>query len=66
MGIETEHQLAVTQEKLRGLEEHFRAAKKELRASDRVAELSLRSVSRMINQMKEEIARYEARSTAKN
>jgi hypothetical protein len=65
MGITSEHQLSVTREKLRGLEQHYQAAKEKLQPGDRIAELSLRSVKRMINQMKEEIARYEARSLAK-
>jgi cell division protein ZapA (FtsZ GTPase activity inhibitor) len=64
MAIETAHQLAVTQEKLRGLEEHLQEARQKAAPGDQVAQLSLRSVARMINQMKEEIARYEATRAA--
>jgi hypothetical protein len=60
MAITTAHQLAVTQEKLRGLEAHLAQARQKTLPGDHLAQLSLRSVVRMINQMKEEIARYEA------
>ena len=60
MAIVTANQLAVTREKLRGLEAHLEQARQKAAADDPVAQLSLRSVVRMINQMKEEIARFEA------
>jgi hypothetical protein len=54
-------ELANTREKLRELEERYRDRSKETPDDLHVHELTLRSLKRTINQLKEEIARYQAR-----
>ena len=61
MDLKDEREVAVTREKLRSLEERYRAVQQDAKGDAHVQELTLRSLKRMINQMKEEIARYEAR-----
>ena len=61
MAIETAHQLAVTQEKLRGLEEHLQNGLKKTAADDRAAQLSLRSIAHMINQLKKNPQMFKLR-----
>lgn len=56
--------MAVTREKLRSLEERYRAVQQDAKGDVHVQELTLRSLKKMINQMKEEIARYESRKAA--
>jgi len=64
--IQSQQQLENTREKLRQLEEHYRH-RKEAHAPDTYArKLSLQSLKRTINQLKEEIARFGARSRVKN
>ena len=60
MGVNDQCALEVTRKKLRLLEERYEASRQEPAADPHLKELSLRSLKRMINQMKEEIARYEA------
>ena len=60
MGLKNELELRVTRGKLRILEERLEAARLEISEDPRGHELSMRSLKRMINQMKEEIARFEA------
>lgn len=62
MGLKNEHELQVTKEKRRILESRLAAARKESSENPRAHELSLRSLQRMIDQMTEEIASFEARS----
>lgn len=64
MGLKDEHELQVTRGKLRVLEDRLEAARRETSADPRGHELSLRSLKRMINQMKEEIARFEAQTVS--
>jgi uncharacterized small protein (DUF1192 family) len=60
MTLRNQRELKNTREKLRKLEEHF-AARKQAPAEDaHIRALSLRSLKQLINQLKEEIARYEA------
>jgi hypothetical protein len=54
----------VTREKLRSLEARFQAVKRDPSPDAHIQELTLGSLKRMINQMKVEIARYEARESA--
>jgi hypothetical protein len=62
MDLKDEHELDVTRRKLRLLEERLEESKKESTNDPRVQELSQRSLERMINQMKVEIVRFEART----
>ena len=65
MGLKSEHELQVTKEKRRILEERLAEARREPSDNPYAHELSLRSLQRMINQMTEEIARFEAQSIGK-
>jgi hypothetical protein len=65
MSLKDDHELQVTRGKLRILEERFAAARQEVSDNPRAHELSLRSLKRTINQLKEEIARFQARGVAK-
>jgi hypothetical protein len=60
MSIKDQDELKVTREKLSWLEKEYEAAK--LRPSDNpaVMEWTLRSLKQMINQLREEIVRFES------
>ncbi len=60
MTLTTEIEAANTREKLRELEERYEARRRETPADERVHELTLQSLKRLINQLKEELARYDA------
>jgi flagellar biosynthesis chaperone FliJ len=60
----SERELVNTREKLRMLEEAYEVAKSDATEGAHVRELSMRSLKRLINQLKEEIARYEAHHPA--
>ncbi len=64
MNLENSTQLANTRVKLRLLEEQYESSSRDLQGNPRVRELSLHSLKRLINQLKEEIARYECRHPA--
>lgn len=57
--------LAPTREKLRLLEERYAASFHDDDANTYVAELSRRSLKRLINQLKEEIARAKAAASSR-
>jgi hypothetical protein len=60
MTIETKQQLLNSKEKLRQLEEHYQRRKDEPTDNDYARQVSLRSLRRLMNQLKEEIIRFEA------
>ncbi len=60
MNMQGERDLRATRAKLRSLEEHYRSRLAEPARPTHARELSLRSLKRMINQLTEEIARYES------
>jgi len=60
MNIENRRELEATRQKLAWLEREHESASLQPSANPRVHELTLRSLKAMINQMKEEIARYES------
>ena len=64
MSLMNEQELSVTREKLRMLEESYAAARQDASGSRHAQELELRSLQRLINQLREEIARFEAREAA--
>ena len=68
MSIENRRELKATRQKLAWLERELESARLQSSENPRVQELTLRSLKAMINQMKEEIARYESAvgSVAKN
>jgi hypothetical protein len=59
MSIQSDHELAVTHKKLRQLEERV-ATLKGQPADAHIRELTLRSLKSLVNQLREEIARYMA------
>ncbi len=63
MELKDEHELQVTRRKLRVLEERYDASRREPSENARVQELSLRSLKRMINQLQEEVSRFESHAT---
>jgi hypothetical protein len=62
MSIHSELELAVTREKLNLLEEQVALLKSQSTEDDHVRDLTLRSLTRLIKQLKEEIIRYEIAS----
>jgi hypothetical protein len=62
--IQNDQELSVTRDKLRLLEERVAALARETEGDTHVRELTLRSLKSMINQLREESARYAARTTS--
>ena len=62
MSIESRRELEVTRDKLRLLEERLADLLKEPEENARAREWSVRSLKQTINQMKEEMARFESRA----
>jgi len=60
MSLQSDRELENTRRKLRELEESYEAALKRPVENVHVREATLTSLKRLINQLKEEIARYEA------
>ncbi len=61
MTLQTHRELEAAREKLRMLEQRYETDKREQGGDEHVRELSMRSLRRLINQLKEEIARFESR-----
>jgi hypothetical protein len=64
MTLKNEIELVNTRGKLRELEERYQARVRETPANPHVQELTLQSLKRVINQLKEEIARFEVHQPA--
>ena len=60
MELKDQREVEVTREKLRSLEARYQAVSQDPGEDAHIQELTLRSLRRMINQMKEEIARIES------
>ena len=63
MSLQGHRELESTRKKLRLLEERYEANRRERRGDEHVRELTMRSLKRLINQLKEEITRFESRRT---
>jgi hypothetical protein len=63
MSVQSHCELEATREKLRLLEERYEADKRDGGDDEHVRELSMRSLKRLINQLKEEIARFESHNS---
>ena len=63
MKLRSHRELESTREKLRLLEDRHAASQHEQGGDQHVRELSTRSLKRLINQLKEEIARFESRGS---
>ena len=62
MSIESRRELEVTRAKLKLLEERLAAVKAESAENRRAQEWTVHSLTQTINQLKEEIARFESRA----
>jgi len=65
MNLNGARELKVTREKLRLLKDHYRSRLEETTERTLARELSLQSLKKTINQLTEEIARYEAHAARK-
>jgi len=66
MNLQNTRQLQNTRVKLGMLEEQYETARTDSDIAEHVRELTLRSLKRLINQLKEEIVRFEARSAVRS
>jgi hypothetical protein len=66
MSINNEQELEVTREKLRLLEKRVAALGQESADDAHIRELTLRSLKSLMNQFREEIARYTAGTVARS
>jgi len=64
MTLKNDIELANTREKLRELEARYEARRHETAANPHVHELTLQSLKRLINQLKEEITLFEVHQPA--
>ena len=65
MTLKNDIELANTREKLRELEKRYTDRLQEPAANSHVQELTLQSLKRLINQMKEEITLFEIHQTSR-
>ena len=66
MNLQSQRELKATREKLRLLEDRYEANQREQVGDQHVRELSMRSLKRLINQLKEENVRFESRNSLKS
>jgi flagellar biosynthesis chaperone FliJ len=66
MILRSQKELENTRKKLRMLEEQYEAARQETGRDEYVRDVELQSLKGLINQLKEEIARFECRTTGAN
>ena len=62
MKLQSQRELNVTREKLKSLQQRYDAIRESPTEDQHVRELTLRSLKRLINQLTEEIARFEGRA----
>lgn len=65
MNLRNDTELANTRRKLARLESLYAARESETDGDEELRELTMESLSRIINQLKEEVARYEAHHAAR-
>jgi hypothetical protein len=65
MSIEVETDLDATREKLRWLEQYYEATRQKISLDPLAREDILLTTKRLINQFKEEIARFDAHTTTR-
>jgi flagellar biosynthesis chaperone FliJ len=66
MELKSERELLNTREKLHMLEKTYEETRQDQSLSAEVRAVSLRSIKKLINQLTEEIARFEAHHTARS
>ena len=62
MTIQNEHELNITRRKLVGLEQQLAEANDRLDAGTPLSEWTLRSLRKLIHQLREEVIRFESRA----
>jgi hypothetical protein len=62
MTLQSQSELANTLEKLARLEARYECLRSDMTGNERLRKLSLTSLKRLINQFKEEVARFEVRA----
>lgn len=65
MNLKDQRELEVARQKLDMLEESYHAAKQEPGVDRHIQEVELRSLKQLINQLKEEIARFKGRAAVR-
>ena len=65
MDLRSERELVNTRNKLQQLEARYEVRAKETGGDEELREMTMESLKRLINQLKEEIARYEAHQPAR-
>jgi hypothetical protein len=65
MRLQNERQLHATREKLQMLKEQYETTRQRPCDNERLRELTLSSLGRLIKQLKEEIMRYESHASAR-
>jgi hypothetical protein len=65
MSLRSEREVVNTRVKLARLEARYEALRGETGGDEHIRELTTESLKRLINQFKEELARYEARQPAR-
>ena len=66
MSLRSEREVVNTRVKLARLEARYEALRRETGGAEHVRELTMESLKRLMNQFKEEIARYEAHQPARH
>jgi len=66
MSIQSRRQLENTKKKLQIIEARFQSLESSPDGNTKVRDLSRRSLKKLINQMKEEIARFESRASVRS
>ena len=65
MNLQSDRELVNTRAKLRMLEEEYEATRNDASEDAYLRELTMHSLKRLINQLKEEIVRYQAHQPAR-
>jgi flagellar biosynthesis chaperone FliJ len=66
MNLQSQRELDSTREKLRLLEQRYDAIRRAEDGNDRARSLTLQSLRALINQLEEEITRFEGRTVARH
>lgn len=65
MTLESYRELELAREKLRSLEEHYEKVRQQPTENDHLRQLTLRSLRQFMNQLNEEITRFESHAVTR-
>ena len=65
MTLESHRELELAREKLRSLEEHYEQVRQKPAKNEHLRQLTLRSLRQFMNQLNEEITRFESHAAAR-